>query len=113
MNYNGKFHVTQQQFASQGRKAMYSLKSKTKDLFLNTETMLSLFDTYVSSVLLYSCEVYAMHKGKFLEQVHLDFCKNVLGVKSSTTNAMIYIELGRLPLQVIGKFVCLNIGLIF
>lgn len=61
---------------------MYSLKSKTKELFLNIETMLSLFDNYVSSKLLYSCKVYAMHEGKSLEQVDLDFCKNILGVKS-------------------------------
>lgn len=103
LNYNARFHVNQQHFALQGRKAMYAIKSKTRNLFLNTETMLSLFDTYVSSVLLYSCEVYAMHEGKALEQVHFDFCKTVLGVQSSTNNAMVYFELSRLPLSVIRK----------
>lgn len=33
LNYNAKFHVNQQHFALQGRKAMYAIKSRTRNLF--------------------------------------------------------------------------------
>ena len=35
-----------------------------------------------------------------LERIHLQFCKSILGVKQSTSNAAIYAELGRYPLYV-------------
>lgn len=43
LNYNGNFNVTQKQLASQGRKAMFCLRSKVSQLNLNVETMFSLF----------------------------------------------------------------------
>lgn len=46
LNFNGK-NVSQLQVATQGRKAMYVLKYKTKSVFLNTHNLLSLFDTHV------------------------------------------------------------------
>mgnify|MGYP003692438517 CR=1 FL=1 len=41
INYNGKFNDTQKQLSLhlQGRKAMFSLKFETNELYLNTETM--------------------------------------------------------------------------
>ncbi|XP_055997458.1 uncharacterized protein LOC130047118 [Ostrea edulis] len=88
MNYNGKFSTTQKQLASQGRKAMFSLKSKVSQMYLNTETMLSLFDTYVASILNYSCEVWGSHSAKDVEKVHLEYLKSVLGVRKNTNNGM-------------------------
>ena len=60
INYHGKFNDTQKQLSLQGRKAMFSLKSKTNEMYLNTETMLSLFDTYVESVLNYGYEIWGL-----------------------------------------------------
>lgn len=71
LQYNGKFNNTQKQLASQGRKAMFSLKSKTSQLYLNTETMLSIFDTYIASILNYGCEIWGMHAANDIEKVHL------------------------------------------
>ena len=34
-----------------------------------------------------------------IEKVHLDFCKNLLGVSRRTNNVLIYIETGRMPLK--------------
>ena len=39
-------------------------------------------------------------KSKELERLHLKFLKSLHGVKASTSNADIYIELGRYPLFV-------------
>ena len=43
-------------------------------------------------------------KNKEIERIHLKFCKIVLNVKSSTSNAGVYGELGRYPLY-INRFV--------
>ena len=46
--------------------------------------MLSLFDTYVGSVLYYGCEIWGFHYGKVVEKVQLQYLKTLLGVKKKT-----------------------------
>ena len=79
---------------------MAALIGKTRNYFLNTETLLSLFDTYIGSILNYGCEVWGFNKANSHEIIHIQFCKRILGVKKSTTNMMVYSELGRLPLYI-------------
>ena len=102
--YNGKFNFAEKQLASQGRKALFALYKNINDMYLNVETSLSRFDTYIGSALQYASEIWGNHRGNCVEKVQLDFCKRLLGVKKSTCNVMIYSELGRLPLHVIRKF---------
>lgn len=64
---------TQKSLANQGRKALFSLYSKLQDDCFNFETMLSLFDTYVASILNYSCEVWGNHKCDDIELVQMKF----------------------------------------
>lgn len=96
--YNGNFTYTQKSLANQGRKALFSLYSKLQDDCFNFETMLSLFDTYVASILNYSCEVWGNHKCDDIEQVQMKFLKRILKVNASTVNYMVYCELGRYPM---------------
>ncbi|CAC5394688.1 unnamed protein product [Mytilus coruscus] len=84
--------------AEQCRKSMFAMLSTSRNYHLNTQTLLSLFDVYVGSVI--SCEVWGFYKGDDAEKVHLHFCKRQLGVKQSTNSAMIYMKLGRLPIIV-------------
>ena len=70
---------------------------------MNYCTLLSLFDTYVGSVANYACEVWGFHKAPDIEKLQLDFCKNILGVRRSTPNVMIYYELGRFPMLITRK----------
>ena len=60
-------------------------------MFLNVETSLSLFDTYISSVLQYASEIWEHHRGHCFKKFQLNFCKRLLGVKKSTCNVMIYV----------------------
>ena len=99
-NYNGKFLSTQKHCATQGNKAMFSICSKMKNLNFNVETELSMFDTYVKTVLHYGAEIWGFHKGQDVEKVHINFCKRILGVKKSTCNNAVYYELGRFPLEI-------------
>ena len=48
--------------------------------------MLSLFDTYVCSILLYCGEMWGIHKALMVEKVQLDYFKMLLGVKRCTAN---------------------------
>ena len=98
LNYNGKYQKTQKKLALQCRKAMFALKRKCNNMDFNYNTLLSLFDTYVASIAFYGCEIWGLHQAPDIEKVHLDFCKSILGVKRSTPNAMVYCELGRVPL---------------
>ena len=75
LHFNCKFFITQKHCADQGRKAMFSVRKNTSSLFLNMYTMLSLFDTYVNSILMYGAEIWGVHKAPQIEKVHLDFCK--------------------------------------
>ena len=100
LKYNGTFNSTQKTLSNQGKKAVFNLFSKIQDDYFNTETLLSLFDTYIASIVNYGCEVWGSHKAPDIETVHLQFLKRILKVKNSTANYMVYFELGRLPLYV-------------
>ena len=61
---------------------------------------MSLFDAFVSSILMYSCDVWGDSKFKEVERMHIRFCKRILNVKLSTSIVGIYGELGRYPLYI-------------
>ena len=103
-NYNGKFNVTQQHIAAQGKKALFCLMKEVQKHNFNVPTLLSLFDIYVSPVLNYCSEIWGYMKAQEIEKIHTMFLKRLLGVKRSTKNDMIYSETDRLPLIVNRKF---------
>ena len=63
LNYNGKYRVAEKQLAEQGRKASFALSKQIKDMYLNVESTIFWFDTYISSILNYASEVWGMDKG--------------------------------------------------
>ena len=75
--YNENFNFAEKQLVSQGRKALFALYKNINDMYLNVETSLSLFDTYVGSVLQYASEIWGNHRGNCVEKVQLDFCKRL------------------------------------
>ncbi|CAC5370993.1 unnamed protein product [Mytilus coruscus] len=54
LKYNGKFLFSQKELAEKGRKSMYAMLSTSRNQYLNTQTLLSLFDVYVGSVISYA-----------------------------------------------------------
>lgn len=91
--YNTKFTKAQKQLSDQGRKAMFAFRKNIRGMILNHETLLSLFDCYVGGIINYASEIWGSHKGNNVEKLHLDFCKQTLGVKRSSFNAAVYAEL--------------------
>jgi hypothetical protein len=87
--------VAQKHVGEQGRKAMFALFRNIKPYYFNICTMLSLFDTYISSVLYYGCEVWGFHKSPEIERVHIEYCKRacILNVKTCTPNIMSLVDI--------------------
>lgn len=50
-------------------------------MFFNHNTLLSLFDCFVGSVINYASEVWGSLKAPNIEKLHLDFCKHILELK--------------------------------
>ena len=100
-NYTGSHMLNQQTLSGKGLKALNILLSKLRAYKLQPKTICQLFDAFVGSILSYGCETWGFSKSKAIERVHLKFCKRILHVKSSTSNAGVYGELGRYPMYII------------
>ena len=53
---------------------------------------------FIRPTLSYVCEVWGFRKNNEIERIHLKFCKIVLNVKSSTSNAGVYGDIGEVPI---------------
>ncbi len=99
-NYTGSFVLNNQALSGKGLKAMNVLLMNIRKHNIPPKCMGQLFDAFVSSTLNYACEVWGFSKSKELERIQLKFCKSILGVKASTSNAGIYGEMARYPLYI-------------
>jgi hypothetical protein len=82
---------------------MYSILQKCRNLNLPVDIQLELFDTMVSPVVMYGCEVWGFKKNNILESFCLQFYRILLGLKKCTPNCILYGELGRYPIDMFIK----------
>ena len=96
---NGGWNRTQKYLSDYGSFAFHNLNRLFQNIITlsDTETF-KLFDCLVGSVLSYASEVWGFHKAPDVERLHTRFCRNILGVKKSTSLSALYCELGRKPL---------------
>ena len=73
---------------------MLSVLRKTRKLNLPIYIQLQMFDSMVSSILLYGSEVYRFENCSMKESIFLQFYKIILRFKKSTSNSILYGELG-------------------
>ena len=99
-NYTGSFVLNNQYIIGKSLKAMNILLYNIKKVELCPEISLQLFDAFVGSILNFGCPIWGFSKSKELERVQLKFSKQILGVRSNSSNAAIYGELGRFPLYI-------------
>lgn len=66
---------------------------------MNVSQRLDLFDKLITPILGYCSEVWGYHEACILEKIHLQFLKQMLGVRTKTQNNFVYGEVGRFPLQ--------------
>ena len=67
---------------------------------LPVDIQLLLFDSMIEPILIYGSEVCGYENLKFIEQIHLKYCKRVLQVRNTTPNFMVLGELGRFLVEV-------------
>ena len=91
---NGKFYRCKVQLKDQAEKAMFSLLNKSNELGLPVDVQLELFDKTVLPVKLYVCEVWGYENIKLFESFYLRYLKYILKLNKSTSNCMLYGELG-------------------
>ena len=60
-------------------------------------SIISVFDTYVTSIINYGCEAWGSRNRTDIETFHLYYLKRILKVRKSTVNHMVYFELVRTP----------------
>ena len=70
--------------------------------------MFDLFDKMVLPVLTYGAEIWGIHSFKCIENVHIKFCKYLLGVSPNTVNAATLGECGRYPISIICHIRCIK-----
>ena len=96
------------------RKAYYKLKQALGTAFYNNKPLtIKLFDTLIKPILMYASDFWGMSKFNTFEKnpcetLHIEFCKQLLGVSSSVSNIVSMLELGRIPISFHGKKNALN-----
>ena len=70
---------------------------------LDIKTKISLFDWMVKPIVLYGAEVWGVYHFKSIDNLHLRFLRNLLGVKKQTPICAAFGGFGRLPFSVICK----------
>jgi len=97
----GSFNATYEALHGQALKAGFRLKCyMIKFPNMSVSHKLDLFDKLIEPIISYGSEVWGMNEATKLERIHMQFCKQILGVKRQTQNSFIYGELGRYPLKI-------------
>ena len=99
-NYNGSFKKAKTKLIDQARRSMFAVYKRIRNNSIPIDIQLKLFDSIVEPILLYGSEVWGFEGSSEIEKIHLQFCKNILKVRQTTPNYMVYGELGRSPLSI-------------
>ena len=91
-NVNNNFLNVKKKRVEQAQKALYSVYYKIRNINIPLDLQLKIVDTLVSSILLYACKVIEIDKNDNIEKVHLQFLKNILSVRTTTPNYLVYGE---------------------
>ena len=83
--------------------ALFAVYRKIINISIPVDLQFKLLDSLVSPILLYASEEWSFENKESIEKVHLQFCKNILKVRSTTPNYMIYGELDKCPMEVMVK----------
>ena len=103
MTPSGEINTGLKDLKDRALRAYYSLKNKMGHYFmLCPSTSIHLFDSLIKPILLYNSDFWGCHKmseNNPIENVHIRFCKELLGVQRQTTNIGVLLEMGRIPIM--------------
>ena len=101
LSANGSLKPAINTLAAQANKALFALmKSAARLKYPSPSLLAHLFDSLVSPIMEYACEVWATTKADEIEVIHRRSCKFALGLPTSATNVAVYGDLGRMPLSI-------------
>ena len=89
-----------QYLSDQARKAIFSLKRKTKAFrSLPPTIMFYMFDVLIRPILTYGSDIWGLNKAvtNILDKVFLNYNRRTLHVKATTCNAIVHGECGKFP----------------
>ena len=84
---------------SQANLQLHRLFCVFQEIELPYSQKCKIFDTLVTPILNYGSDVWGMHDGKNIENVHIKFCRRILNVRNSTNILSLYGALGRIPFE--------------
>ena len=100
---SGEIRSVLEDLRSRALKAYMALKNKLGACFRDhLDDTVHLFDSMVKPILLYASDFWGclkLPKNNPIENLHMQFCRQILGVQKTTTNVGVLLELGRTPLS--------------
>ena len=100
---SGEIKTALDDLRSRALKAYMALKNKLGACFRDhINDTIGLFDTLVKPILLYGSDFWGCLKpprNNPVENLHMQFCRQILGVQKNTTNNGVLLEIGRVPLM--------------
>jgi hypothetical protein len=100
---SGEIKTALDDLRSRALKAYMSLKNKLGISFRDhVDDTTGLFDSLVKPILLYGSDFWGclkLPRNNPIENLHMQFCRQLLGVQKNTTNNGVLLELGRTPLM--------------
>ena len=93
-NYNGKFNKAKAKQTLQASKATYSLLTRIRQLDLNFEVSIELFERLIIPILLYGSEIWGYENEKQIQTMYNKALRKFLRLHKSTSICMMYGELG-------------------
>ena len=101
---SGEIRSALEDLRSRALKAYMALKSKLGASFRDhLDDTVGIFDSLVKPILLYGSDFWGclkLPKNNPIENLHMQFCRQVLGVQKNTTKFGVLLELGRTPLTI-------------
>ena len=78
---------------------MHVLYQRIRNLNIPIDLQLYLFDHVILQVELYGCEIWDFENRKIIENLHNDFLRYIVNLRSSTPIHMLHAESERNPIQ--------------
>ena len=104
---SGEINTGLNDLKDRAQKAFYSMKFKLGSAFQkNPSITVKLFNALVKPILLYASDFWGilnLPRNNPIENLHISFCKQLLGVQKQTTNVGVLLELGQIPLSIYAK----------
>ena len=95
----GKCDICIQTLCGQARKATMALRQRLQAYEFTPHKKYCLYLQLVEPILSYGLEVWGYERAPDMEILHRKFIREILGVRKSTRNDVIYHELGTIPLR--------------